>query len=154
MCASEQLVGSFWHCICVALAVSNHLICCLHITRCTRRWHVHAMKQLSITGHIVRPDTEKPCLCWHGTGALQYLHRLCDLLQGETPQEMAGLAEAMQLKAVPVHTSCDGDSHFLLQQTCMQCLFHMLCFSILHALVQPALHDLMSQQACNRAAVC
>ncbi|KAA6422892.1 MAG: anthranilate phosphoribosyltransferase [Trebouxia sp. A1-2] len=27
--------------------------------------------------------------------------------KGETPQEMAGLAEAMQLKAVPVHTSCD-----------------------------------------------
>ncbi|KAL3150760.1 hypothetical protein ABBQ32_000534 [Trebouxia sp. C0010 RCD-2024] len=27
--------------------------------------------------------------------------------KGETPQEMAGLAEAMQTKAVPVHTSCD-----------------------------------------------
>ncbi|KAL0033905.1 hypothetical protein WJX77_010315 [Trebouxia sp. C0004] len=27
--------------------------------------------------------------------------------KGETPQEMAGLAEAMQLKSVPVHTSCD-----------------------------------------------
>ncbi len=49
-------------------------------------------------------------------------HRLCDILQGETPQEMAGLAEAMQLKAVPVHTSCDGTSHFVLQHTCIQCL--------------------------------
>ena len=29
-------------------------------------------------------------------------------VQGETAQEMAGLAEAMQTKAVPVHTSCDG----------------------------------------------
>ena len=86
--------------------------------------------------------------------AIPHLHRLCDLLQGETPQEMAGLAEAMQLKAVSVHTSCDGDSHFLLQQTCMQCLFHMLCFSILHELAQPALHDLMSQQACNKEPVC
>ena len=29
-------------------------------------------------------------------------------MQGETPQEIAGLAEAMQTKSVPVHTNCDG----------------------------------------------
>lgn len=33
---------------------------------------------------------------------------MCEL-QGETAQEVAGLAEAMQAKAVPVHTSCDGE---------------------------------------------
>ena len=37
-------------------------------------------------------------------------HVVCHAMQGETPQEMAGLAEAMQTKAVPVHTSCDGTS--------------------------------------------
>ena len=51
-------------------------------------------------------------------------------LQGETPQEMAGLAEAMQTKAVPVHTSCDGMSGPSLPPPTTPPL-HIMCIAIL-----------------------
>ena len=52
---------------------------------------------------------QKQLLPTHTGTVVTYAAHVSRHMQGETAQEMAGLAEAMQTKAVPVHTSCDGD---------------------------------------------
>lgn len=50
----------------------------------------------------------------HEEAATPAQHVRC--VQGETAQEMAGLTEALQAKAVPVHTSCDGELGLSMRQ--------------------------------------
>ena len=61
-------------------------------------------------------------------------------VQGETAQEMAGLAEAMQAKAVPVHTSCDGMPLYLPAAYVMLRSYQCHASHLLSLLVTNTLH--------------